>query len=193
MSRSFFVVFALIAVLGTACNRDADRATGTTPGEGGGLSGAANPPTGEVRLSASEQEFVQKAAKSNQMEVDIANMADDKAANSNVKDYAEQLERDHSDVLDDLRRIANRADVNLDTTPPVEKASMDNKLNAASGRAFDREYISMMIENHKKGIADFERMQSTATGELKAFIDKTLPVMREHLQKAETLSAEVSR
>jgi hypothetical protein len=32
-------------------------------------------------------------------------------------------------------------------------------------------------------------MQTTATGDLKALIDKTLPVMREHLQKAEALMA----
>ncbi|HEX9407733.1 MAG TPA: DUF4142 domain-containing protein [Thermoanaerobaculia bacterium] len=138
-------------------------------------------------MSAAQQQFIQKAAQGNEKEVDLAKMAQDKAQDSQLKDYAKQLEQDHSDALDDLKRIANKANITIDTTPAAEKASNSDRLNAATGRNFDRAYINMMIDDHQKDIAEFEREQENATGDLKEFIDKTLPVMREHLQKAEDL------
>ncbi len=192
MFRSCLVGITLFAMLGTACSRDRGSVPGrSAPGEGGGLSGAANPPsataTTEKPMSAAQQQFIQKAAQGNEKEVDLAKMAQDKAQDSQLKDYAKQLEQDHSDALDDLKRIANKANITIDTTPAAEKASNSDRLNAATGRNFDRAYINMMIDDHQKDIAEFEREQENATGDLKEFIDKTLPVMREHLQKAEDL------
>ena len=184
MSKSAFFAVAIVVAMGTACNNASDRATNAAND-----AAAAATPRDEIKLSSAESEFVQKAVKGNQMEVDLAEMAQGKAENQAVDDFASQLEKDHSDVLDELRRIADKADLKMTDEPHAEKASMTNKLDALKGAAFDREYVSAMIEKHKASIAEFEKMQSTATGELKAFIDKTLPVMREHLQKAETLKA----
>jgi putative membrane protein len=197
MVRSCLIGIALIATLGVACNRDnADRQS-SAPGEGGGRTGAANPPstaanTTEARWTAEEQQFVQRVAQSNQFEVELAKMAQDKAQSFEVKEYARQLEQDHSEALDDVKRVANRASITLEEPPAAEKASLQDKLASATGRAFDRAYIQEMIEAHTKNIAEFERQQKTATGELKEFIDKTLPVMREHLQEAEPLQTTIA-
>jgi putative membrane protein len=195
MVRFCLIVIALIATLGVACNRDnADRRS-SAAGEGGGLSGGASPPSAtanaDARLTAEDRQFVNDAAKANQMEIDLAKMAADKAQSSEVKDYARQLEQDHSETLDELKRIANRASVTLEEPPAAEKASMQDKLG--TGRAFDRNYLQNMIDDHKKDIAEFEGELKTATGDLKAFIEKTLPVMREHLQKAETLEKTIAK
>jgi putative membrane protein len=193
MTKSCFVGIALVAMLGAACTNAADRG-GSAQGEGGGLSGAANPPSAtmdETRLTDADQNFVQQAAQSNQMEVEMARMGQEKAENDQVKEFARQLEQDHSEALDDLRRVANRANVVLRQQDDAQRASMTDKMGAATGREFDRHFIREMIDKHRQGIADFERQQNTATGELKQFIDKTLPVMREHLQKAETLQTQL--
>jgi putative membrane protein len=117
----------------------------------------------------------------------MAQMGEDKAQNENVKQYAEMLERDHSTALNELRQIAQHSNVSLDNNAPAaEKASMSNRLNA-NGAQFDREFMSVMIEHHRKDIAEFERMQNSATGEVKAFIEKTLPVIRQHLARGEEL------
>jgi putative membrane protein len=185
MSKSVFMGLALVATLGTACNRDAANAPHDAA--------AAMTPRDDVRFSPAEQEFVQKAVKGNKMEAEVAEMAKAKAESDAVEDFAQQLERDHEKVLEELRRLADKGDIKIDEEPPAEKASLTNKLDAVNGAAFDREYVRIMINKHKNGIADFEAMQSTATGELKALIDKTLPVMREHLQKAEALNQGMSK
>lgn len=176
MLRSCIVGIGLMATLGVACERkpEDETANRTTP-------------AAAEELTAADREFMQKAAKSNEREVELARMAQDRAQNVKVRDYAEQLEGDHSGALDDLRELARERSVTLETAPPAEKASMTDRLNAAGTRQFDRAYLELMVENHQKGIGEFERMQSTAKGELKEFIDEKLPVMREHLQKAEEL------
>lgn len=199
-----FAGVALVTVLSVAgCDTD-NRRAGSAPGEGGGASGAANPPnpgspgtgagsvarSGDAQLTAQQQTFVRQAAQANQMEVELAKMAQDKAQNQQVKEFAEQLEQDHSQALEELRRIGNQANLDLDTTPAAEKASMD-AMQKASGRAFDPQFVEHMIDEHKKDISAFERQQDSATGELRAFIQKTLPVMRQHLQRAESLRKEV--
>jgi putative membrane protein len=183
MSKSVLMGIAVVAMLGSACNRDAANAPHDAA--------AAATPRNDVRFSVPEQEFVQKAVKGNKMEAELAEMAKGKATNNDVENFAQMLERDHEQALEDLRRIADKGDIKIDEAPPVEKASMDSKLDAASGAAFDREYIVMMVEAHKKNIAGTEQMQPNATGELKEFIDKMLPVMREHLAKAEALAAQL--
>jgi putative membrane protein len=186
MSKSAFFGFALAVALATGCNNAADKSTNAAND-----AAAAATPRVDITLSAPEQEFVKAAIKGNQMEVDLAEMAEGRSENKAVDEFAGQLEKDHSDALDELRRIADKADIKMTDEPAAEKASMTNQLEAAKGTAFDREYVTMMVEAHKKNIAKFESMQSTATGELKAFIDKILPVMREHLTKAEALMASV--
>ena len=197
MLKFSFVGLALVALLSGACSNDrnADRTT-SAPGEGGGATGAQRPSgspnaIAETRLSDSAQQFLQEAVQGNQLEVDLAKLGQDRAQNDLVKDYAEQLERDHSQALDELRGLANRANVQLEREDDAQRASATNKLGNATGRQFDSQYVSLMIDDHRKDIAEFEKQQSTATGELKAFIDKTLPVLREHLQKAEDLQRQL--
>jgi putative membrane protein len=181
MSKALYLGIALVATLGAACNRDAANAPHDAA--------AAVTPRVDIRLSPAEEEFVKNAVKGNKMEAELAEMAKGKTENDAVEDFAQQLERDHEGALEELRRIADKADITIDEAPPAEKASLDNKLDALKGAAFDREYVSTMVDAHKTNIAKFEQMQTAATGDLKAFIDKTLPAMREHLQKAEALMA----
>ena len=62
------------------------------------------------------------------------------------------------------------------------------KLSAMSGAEFDRAYMNMMVSDHNKDVAEFEK-ESTKGGDpdLKAFAAKTLPTLKEHQQMAKAL------
>ena len=62
------------------------------------------------------------------------------------------------------------------------------KLSAMSGAEFDRAYMNMMVSDHNKDVAAFEK-ESTKGGDpdLKAFAAKTLPTLKEHQQMAKAL------
>jgi putative membrane protein len=55
------------------------------------------------------------------------------------------------------------------------------KLEKLSGSKFDAAYIKIMVTDHDKTVSAFEDASSKAKNpDLKAFVDKTLPVLRQH-------------
>ena len=56
------------------------------------------------------------------------------------------------------------------------------------GAAFDREYARMMVKDHEEDVALFRKeAQSGKDADLKAYAQKTLPTLEEHLQMAKQL------
>jgi predicted outer membrane protein len=58
---------------------------------------------GTARLTDEDRQFVQKASMSSQMEVALGNLAEDKAQNDQVKQFGEQLARDHESANRELQ------------------------------------------------------------------------------------------
>jgi putative membrane protein len=67
-------------------------------------------------------------------------------------------------------------------------------LSAKSGAEFDKAFMQMMVENHEKGVALFERQSQAKLGdqELQRFINDTLPTLRRHLGRAKEINAKVA-
>jgi putative membrane protein len=66
------------------------------------------------------------------------------------------------------------------------------KLQSMSGSEFDREFARQAVKHHQKSVREFEQASQRAEDQqLKAWIDKTLPTLREHLQTAQSLQASV--
>jgi putative membrane protein len=74
---------------------------------------------------------------------------------------------------------------------------MSNLLAAVSkleGAVFDRAYVEDQIRDHEKTIALFEREAKTGKdAELKAFAEKTLPTLKEHLTMTQDLKTKVAK
>ena len=74
-------------------------------------------------------------------------------------------------------------------------AQMQNemrKLQGLTGTDFDREFVSQAVKHHEKDVRDFDQASKQCEDqELKSWINKTLPTLREHLQTAQSLQASV--
>jgi putative membrane protein len=69
---------------------------------------------------------------------------------------------------------------------------MLSKLQNESGAEFDKDFVRMAIRDHKKDIAEFEKCRTDVNDpQITAFIDQTLPTLRNHLQMAETAARAV--
>ena len=63
-----------------------------------------------------------------------------------------------------------------------------NRLESTSGVAFDRLYLRQMALDHQKAVRTFETAAQTLQDpELKQFVSRTLPKLREHKQQVEQL------
>lgn len=76
--------------------------------------------------------------------------------------------------------------------PEVKREAL-GKLNGLSGSALDREFVMMMVREHENDIAEFRKeMNSTQDEDVKYYVMHTLPMLQEHLQKAQQLQEKLS-
>jgi putative membrane protein len=131
--------------------------------------------------------FAQKAAAGGAAEVELAQLAMEKASNDAVKQLASRIQSDHTKANQQLASIGANKGWQLPSQPTGEHQGTKSKLEKLSGDGFDRAYVEAMIKDHRKDIKEFER--EAASGEdsaLKQFASSALPDLKQHLEMAES-------
>lgn len=138
---------------------------------------------GEMKATAMEKSFIMKAANGGMTEVEAGKSAAQKGASDAVKDFGNQMVKDHSKANDQLKEVASKMGVSVpDKVDSMHEAKLA-KMNKMSGAAFDKAYVMDMIKAHQKDIAEFETAdKQVKNADLKKFIEETVPVMKEHLE-----------
>lgn len=154
--------------------------TGTTQGEHG-------------QLDAKDFKFLTAAARGGMEEVQMGQLAQQKAANPAVRSFGERMVTDHSKANDELRQIATQKGAALPTQMShLENFSMEH-LQKLNGTEFDQAYAKDMVKDHRKDVREFENATKNLTDpDLRAWVQKTLGVLQQHLQMAENMEATVN-
>jgi len=140
------------------------------------------------KLDKQDRNFVRQAAVGGMAEVELGKLAQQKAQSADVKQFGQRMEQDHSAANQQLMSVASGKGVDMPKQLDREHRQLRDKLAKANGAAFDREYMQAMVKDHKKDIKEFEKASGKVKdADLKAWIDKTLPHLREHLAMAEKL------
>lgn len=142
--------------------------------------------TGRDKLSWGDRRFVTKAADGGHDEVQLAQLAAQRATNPEVKNFAQKLVDDHTKVNSELMSLASKKNVKVDADDDKDRSY--KRLNKKSGAAFDEEFVEHMIDEHEKDIKLFEKASNEAKDpEVRAFASKHVGHLREHLQRAQGL------
>jgi putative membrane protein len=139
---------------------------------------------------STDSTFMSNAAKGGMAEVELGELAQQKATSPAVKQFGERMIKDHSDANDKLKAIAAAKGVALPETASVLQQASKAKLNLMSGKDFDKSYIKGMVSDHKADIKEFQ--DEAANGkdpDLKAFARATLPTLQAHLKRAESIAS----
>lgn len=136
--------------------------------------------------------FINEAAGSGMLEVELGKIAQDKAASASVKEFGRKMEKHHSESTQKLKNLANNIGVPVPPSWPSKHQDKIKSLSEKTGSEFDKEYIDQMVTAHKADIEKYEKAVDEVTDtELKQFISSTLPVLKEHLKQAENLKEQV--
>lgn len=191
------VALALSCGLGMAQTGTSPATTPSTGSSatGGGAAPAAQPGTGtrntpkkEERLARGDRKFIQDAAEGGMFEVEAGQLAAAKSSDDQVKSFANTLVEQHKAANTELTQLANSKGVELPAAPSHGERRKVEKLGKLSGSKFDNEFVKTAIKDHEKDIKKFQKASGKVKDpDLKAWIDKTLPTLREHLAKAEAL------
>ncbi len=147
-----------------------------------GLSQGA-PPT-RTKLSDRDQKFVETSSSSALGEYKINEMAEDQAASDDVKKLAKELQPAHVKVNKEFIAILNKKGIPSPSDMTKQDQEEVDKLSAKKGDDFDRTFLQVQLDGHKRAITRFE--DEAAHGDdpdLKAFADKTLPTLRGFLKQ----------
>ena len=157
----------------------------------------ARPDTDETKDTTSsksepgEKGFVKEAVQGNLAEIALAEVATQKAQNPEVKQFAEQIRKDHTEANQKLQAIAQKNGASTTELDPKHQKKI-TAMEKMSGDEFDKAYAKDMLKDHAKDVAKYERAsREFQDPELKQYVTETLPKLREHLEHAQTTAKAV--
>jgi putative membrane protein len=143
-------------------------------------------------MTNEDKEFVSKAGMGGLAEVQMGNLALQKASNAGVKAFAQRMVTDHSKANAELAQLASTKGLALATELGGEHKDAYDHLNSLSGADFDKAYMKHMVEDHEKDVAEFDKASTSATdADVKGWAGKTLPTLKEHLEQAKSTASKV--
>jgi len=141
-------------------------------------------------LNTADREFMMKAASGGLAEVQIGQLAQQRGSSPQVKQFGARMVADHTQANNELQQIAEQANVTLPTKPAGKDASAAQKLSGLNGAAFDQAYSQDMLRDHEADVAMFRKEATSGQDPaLKAFAQKTVPTLQQHLQLAQALNS----
>ena len=169
MSRLLMLAaLASVALAGCAANSD--------------MAADASAPAGAMTPTTRDA-YVRMAAASDLYEIRSSQLAQTRTQNAAIRDFAGMLIRDHMTTTSQLMAAAQASGM-----PPMTPALMPmqqdmlNRLEAASGAAFDREFTTLQVQAHQMALALHSHYASSGdTPALRQVAATATPVIQGHL------------
>jgi putative membrane protein len=114
-------------------------------------------------------------------------LAESKARSAEVRSFGTRMVRDHSKANDKLESLARAKSITLPPAP-----AEDPMLTGSNGADFDRNYVQMMVKDHKEDVALFEKaVKDLPDIQIRNFARQTLPVLKEHLAIIKSIASKM--
>lgn len=139
-----------------------------------------------------DKAFIKQAAIGDAAEIQLGQMAQEKATNPKVKQFGARMIKDHSQADDQLKGIAQSRHVSLPTELDAPHKAAKSQLEKQTGAQFDQAYMRLMVQDHTKTVNKFKREAGTSHDPtVKNFAQQSLPVLESHLQEARQIQAQL--
>ncbi|MBK4989391.1 MULTISPECIES: DUF4142 domain-containing protein [Pseudomonas] len=141
-------------------------------------------------FAASSDDFVDAATEAGIAEIVTGNLAQEKTKSADIKTYAQQMVKDHTEANQKLAAIAAKLDISV-----PDEAALTDKIKKVilewRDESFDKSYVNNQVDAHEKTVNLFKKeAESSDKPELKAFAAETLPKLEQHLQHAKALQTQ---
>lgn len=179
MRRMTQFSIALIGALAiTACANDTTRTD--TPSGATGTAGTA---------ADVDRSWVADQLEDGDREVRLGRLAEEKGAHADVRAFGAMMVEHHTMAGTELKRAAERHGIIAATDDKGENDRDFERLSALSGAEFDRAYLDAMIDDHEDAVEELEDKagDNDEHTDVKTWADKTLPVVKQHLERAKAL------
>lgn len=135
----------------------------------------------------------------NKGEVELGKYAANHSKNTDVKEFAEQMVRDHSQVVEKLEQIVGSQEPN-DQRSQIARdideqcmASLKKELASKKGQDLDACYVGSQIAGHMQMAATLKVISEHASGQLSEVVNEARPTVDKHLANAKKLMEELDK
>lgn len=136
-----------------------------------------------------DKAFVRKAMEGGMAEVELGQLASQKASSDDVKQFGQKMVDDHTKLNDRMKPVAQQLGVNPPTKLSKKDQEAKTKLESLSGTQFDDAYIRMMLKDHKQDASEFKtEAQNAQNPAVQQAAQQGSQVIDQHLQMIEQIA-----
>jgi putative membrane protein len=136
-----------------------------------------------------DAEFVKLAATDGMHEVALGKIAENRAKSDAVKQFGEQLVKDHMKANENLKSAAKAANIPVPDKIDAQHQKEIDFFKNYKGTNFDKDFLQHEVKDHTQAVALFTQASKEAKHkEIKDFATTTLPVLQKHLETAKKLN-----
>lgn len=140
----------------------------------------------------SDEGFVKKASQDGMAEVKMGELAQQRAQNPEVKEFAQHLVTDHQKVNAELQQLAQTKGMKTETEIGAKQKQTMNRLTKLNGKEFDQKFVEAVVSDHKSDVKDFKKQaEKGKDADIKNWAQQTLPALEKHLEMAQGLEQTV--
>jgi len=155
--------------------------------------GTAGAAANAAKASTSKHAFLRQAAEGGLAEVQLGELAQQKAEAPEVKQFAERMVTDHTKANDQLKQVAAKEGITVPEKLSAKDHATKTRLGKLSGADFDRAYMATMVKDHTNDVAEFRAQTKTAKDSaVKNFASETLPRLEDHLKETKNVHRQVA-
>jgi putative membrane protein len=138
-----------------------------------------------------EKEFLSSIVREGLSEIQLAKLALERSTNNDVRAFAENIIKDHTEANDSVMAIAKDLGIELPRTD-ARHSRKYTKLKIVDSGRFDKDYIDAMVEDHNDTVSELQDRKGQAMKpEIQAWLARTGPVLEKHLLMAQELQAKL--
>lgn len=138
--------------------------------------------TGGIAVEKGDAEFATKAAVGGIAEVEFGKIALTKTVDPQIKAFADMMVKDHGKANEELMNLATGKNITLPTVLDEEHQKKFDELSKLNGKDFDKEYVKIMVDGHKKTLDLMDKeAKDGKNADLAAFASKTSSIVKAHL------------
>ena len=130
----------------------------------------------------------------NQKEIQLSQMAIEKAQSPQVKNAAQEMLKDHQALETRVQELAKAQQLQLsDFQPATDEKQMMDRFGKLSGRQFDAAFMQNVHFSHKAAMENLKLARSEVRDpQIRSLIDQTIPKVSQHKQLSGVVQKNIS-
>jgi len=174
---------------------DSGMVAGATPGGAGDSAGGSMGGMDMAGGAMGDAAIMGTINTSNAAEISTSELAQERAANREVKSYANDMIKEHRSMQKQGDQLAQ--ELKVTAQPPAEADQMQkmvsgtlDTLKTLRGAQFDQRYMAFQVQSHQMTLDNLRRFETSAQNpELKGMITKAIPAVQQHLERAQRIQS----